>query len=304
MGHGSWRNKMQNRFGLTMVIFLLAATAAFPTDPLQQGKKVLAPQTKTSAVSATMKQFSQSVRPPKHASKEALPAEVFISYPEFSSSAAENAAVKAINNAIRQRLLSTDEGESPATFEQLAGSFFQGYEKSFKENPDELGGWSLKFKAVVRFSDEELLSLEIVRSMFSGGAHSSADIAYLVFSPKTGNSLALSDFVPEKKFPDLNRIGETIFRRTRSLKPNETLEHAGFQFEENRFALNRNFLVGAGGMAFCFNQYEIGPFSMGVTEILIPWSDIRDLLDPKGVGARFLKEKPSTSSLVTPPQSL
>jgi hypothetical protein len=280
---------MHKTIVLMMVMVILAATVTFAADPVPRESKTLAPQIITRTVSAVVKQFAKSAPPPKNANKEALPAEITISYPEFSSSTPEKAAVKAINSAIQQRLLTADEGEPPATVDQLAESFFREYEAALKDNPEELGGWSLKFKAVVRYSDEDLLNLEIVRSVFTGGAHSTSDITYLVLSPKTGESINLSAFVPEEKSGELEKIGESLFRRSRRLKPNETLDQAGFQFEANRFALNRNFLVGGGGMTFCFNQYEIAPYSMGITEILIPWGDIKDLLDPKGFGVRFLK---------------
>ena len=133
-----------------------------------------------------------------------------------------------------------------------------------------------------------MLSIEILDSVFTGGAHPTSNIAYLVLSMKTGKPLDLSSLVPAERMNELTNVAEIHFRRIRKLKPDETYEQAGFQFEKNRFALNRNFLVSKAGLAFCFNQYEIAPYSMGVTELVIPWTDIKTVVNPNGPAGRFL----------------
>jgi len=240
-------------------------------------------------VSAAIKHISKSVPPPKTANKDALAAEIDLTYPEFSCSKGQNDAVSTINKSIQSILLSSLEEKCP-TVEKLVETFLQKYEQSFKENPDEsLGGWFLKFESKIRHCDEDLVCLETLLSVFQGGAHPTSNITYQVFSLKTGKEIPLSELVPEEKMVDLTKVAEKHFRRVRGLKPDETYENAGFQFEQNKFALNKNFLFSKDGLAFCFNQYEIAPYAMGPTEIVIPWEDLKNLIDSKGPVGRFLK---------------
>lgn len=241
-------------------------------------------------LTAVMKQITRSSPPPEAANKEAIAAEISLSYPEFVDTAA-SAGVAAINKAVQERMLRVGTEPDAAAFgsaEDLMKSFFADYEKTMKENPDMPGAWSLKFEAVLRHADDELISLDFMESVFSGGAHPNSNIAYQVFSLKTGQPLELSAFVPADKLGELTAIAERHFRKIRNLKPDETYQAAGFLFEDNKFTLNDNFLVSKDGLAFYYNPYEIAPYGMGNTELVIPWADLKGLADPKGPAGRFL----------------
>jgi len=270
---------MRSKIGLIVAAFILVTLwSGLSASASGYGK----------GVSAVVKHITKSVPPPKTANKDAIAAEIDISFPEFSFSTGQNPAVLAINKAIQSRLLTLLDDKTPTTVEQLTETFIKGYERSLKEEPDMPGAWSLKFEASIRQADEDLLSIEILDSVFTGGAHPTSNIAYLVLSMKTGKPLDLSSLVPAERMNELTNVAEIHFRRIRKLKPDETYEQAGFQFEKNRFALNRNFLVSKAGLAFCFNQYEIAPYSMGVTELVIPWTDIKTVVNPNGPAGRFL----------------
>ena len=100
--------------------------------------------------------------------------------------------VTTINKAIQDRLLALTEEKPSSSVEELMESFGKGYEKSVKESPDQPGAWSLKFDAAIRHADGELISLETLNSIFTGGAHPNSEIVYQVFSMKTGKPLELN----------------------------------------------------------------------------------------------------------------
>ena len=270
---------MYKKIALAVALVLVVSVSCFAAAT---------PLTKT--VSLDQKVLKKSSPPPKTAGKDVIAAEVDITYPLLSS-LGKDVAVDAVNKAIQSRLLGLLEGQAPTTPEQLVEAFFRDYEKSVKEQPDMPGGWSMKFEATVRHADADLICLEVLQSMFLGGAHPDSNISYLVFSMKTGEPIDLSGFVPEKNLGDLTKVAEKHFREVRKLKPEETYEQAGFQFEGNSFALNKNFLASKDGLAFCFNAYEIGPYAMGLTELVIPWNELKTVIDPKGPAAGFLNPK-------------
>ena len=267
---------MAKQFGLALVLMLVLSVACMAATPLN------------STMMIEKKEFKKSAPPPATANKDAIAAEVEIRYPVLSAAGGANPAVDTINKAVESRLLKVLGETEFASPEKLMESFFQDYAKTMKEQPDMPGAWSLKFEGTIRHADEDLCCLEILVSLFQGGAHPNSNIEYLVFSLKTGETVSLSQFVPDANMAALTAVAEKEFRKVRTLKPEETYEAAGFSFKGNTFALNRNFLVSKDGLAFCFNAYEIGPYALGVTEMTIPWSEIKALVDPKGPAARFL----------------
>jgi len=242
-------------------------------------------------VSAEIKHLTRKIPPPKTDNKDVIAAEIDIRYPVLFSTAKDGSLVpETINKAIQERLLAIV-GETPApSVEKMVDQFAADYGTSVIETPEMPGAWSIKFDTEIRHADEELLSIWTLDSVFTGGAHPNSNIIYMVFSMKTGKPIELSSLIAKDKTAELTAIAETHFRRVRELKPGETYEQAGFQFERNTFALNTNFLVSKDGLAFCFNQYEIAPYAMGITEMVIPWSDLKNVIDPTGPAARFLKD--------------
>ncbi len=283
---------MRKEFGLPLVVSFISILLCVSAVAGQASAKSGIPLKISGSVSAVEKHISRKIPPPKTAPKEAIEAEIEIKFPEFSCTTGSNEAVKAINQAVQSGLFKLWENSKANSVEGFLADFTGEYERSFKEGTDPIGAWSLKYETTISYGDEELVCLEITGSIFTGGAHPSSNISYLVFSMKSGEPIPLSSFVPREKMSLLTQVAEKHFRGARKLKPGETYEEAGFQFEKNRFALNENFLVSKAGLAFCFNQYELAPYSMGITELVIPWSDLKSLADAKGLAGRFFKTHP------------
>ncbi|RCK80647.1 MAG: hypothetical protein OZSIB_2960 [Candidatus Ozemobacter sibiricus] len=258
---------------------IVAAGAGVPAGPI--------PVTKT--ISAVM-QHVQRTAPPPADRKEALSAEIDLTYPEFTSSKGPDPVVDKLNQLIRDRLFGMIEGEKPTSVDQLVETFFRDYAKALKEDPDQPGAWSLKFEATIRHADDDLLSLEMLQSAFTGGAHPTSMSDLLVLSPKTGARIDLPAVVPPDRMGELVKVGERHFRKVRELKDGETYEEAGFLFEGNKFALNDNFLIASSGLVFWFNPYEIAPYAMGPTELVLPWNELKGIVDPKGPAGKFLAQ--------------
>lgn len=281
---------MRNKISLLASVFILlvifngwAATTAL--DSRNEG-----PIKITSSISAVIKHFARKIPPPKMARKETVAANIDIRFPELSCQTGISVAVNAINEAIQSRLLKVLDGKHFETVEQLMEAFGSDYEKSTKATPEMPGAWLLKFAATVSYHDEDLFCLKILQSVFTGGAHPASHLTYLVFSIKTGELYSLTNLIHKNSLAKLAKVAENHFRQIRNMKPEETYKQAGYWFENDQFSLNRSFLISKDGMSFCFNQSEIAPYSKGIIEFIVPWSDLKTIGDPKGPGGKFLKE--------------
>ena len=99
----------------------------------------------------------------------------------------------------------------------------------------------------------------------------------------TGEEIRLSDILIHGYGADLNRIAEQEFRKVREMKPEQSLEDAGFWFENNKFSLNDNFALTEEGLTFYFNSYEVAPYVMGPTEIVLNYEDFKHLIKENGL---------------------
>jgi hypothetical protein len=84
----------------------------------------------------------------------------------------------------------------------------------------------------------------------------------------------------EKGFDQkLLAIAEKQFRINEKLKPNEPLDDLhGYFFENAKFILNDNFTLTPKGLKFLYNVYEIKAYAFGVTELEIPYEDLKEIL--------------------------
>ena len=50
---------------------------------------------------------------------------------------------------------------------------------------------------------------------------------------------------------------------------------------------NDNFWLSAEGINYSYNQYEIAPYSMGVIDVTVPYSELKNILLPESIVSRY-----------------
>jgi hypothetical protein len=201
-----------------------------------------------------------------------------LQYPDIQS-APEPEMRKQLNQKIKALILSSDNEVQPQSIEQMAYLFMQDYKKETLEHPV---NWNLEKVVEVILNTPQIISFSINESSYTGGAHGMYSQAFLNIDLDIMQSLALSDILLAGYEAELNVTGEKIFRQVKELNRNANLEKSGYWFERG-FALNDNFLITEKGLLFYFNAYDIAPYALGATEILIPYSEIKNLIDPNGL---------------------
>ncbi len=215
-------------------------------------------------------------------------ASIALEYPEIKH--AHNSFVKdSITNYIMNSLLSNYfNTKKTKSLDEMAGVFFKDYEKMQKEFSDYTLPWDITSSISVIYNDKSIISLQSEFYRFLGGAHGNSGVYFANFNLQNGKQLSLSDVLISGYEKDLNSIGEKLFRKDKNMKSDENLEEAGFWFEDNTFALNENFGIKSDGLVFYFNSYEIAPYAMGPTEILIPFGVITGLIKHDGLLSRVV----------------
>lgn len=204
-----------------------------------------------------------------------------VSYPVFSG--IDSAVAEKIQREIELSFSLGDPEALDKTLEQEATEFIEEYKSFTAEVTGMDQGWYFNGEAHVDLLLDTLLSISIDEEYYSGGAHGGGGKYFINLNPQSGDKVNLSNILKPGFEKQLSSLGEALFRKERELGPADNLQENGFEFPENMFKLNENYGFGPEGITFFFNSYEIGPYALGTTEVLIPYKDILDWLITKPV---------------------
>ena len=134
--------------------------------------------------------------------------------------------------------------------------------------------WSFKINFDILENNDNSLTILLNSNIYTGGAHPLNDISILTFNPDSGKKVIFSDILKDEN--SLKNLIVLEFRRKRNLSDSVNLTDEGFY--SNDWPLPKNFALLAQGLYIVYNAYEIGPYVLGTTELLIPIDAIKPLL--------------------------
>jgi len=166
-----------------------------------------------------------------------------------------------------------DELSRDAVIDEITDVFDQAQETGTITPLD----WRLERKSTVIFSSPTVVTIDTKNHGYLGGAHGFEERTLMTFDTTNGERLALTDLVGENSQSVFDTVAEIEFRRVRNIPPGQSLKDAGFALDGRQtFLTSRNFGVVADGILLHFNPYDVAPYSMGATDVLLS----RDLLLP------------------------
>jgi hypothetical protein len=162
--------------------------------------------------------------------------------------------------------------------QEKANRFVKDFEKFQKEFPENEISWYFQSNVAVLLAVDTLVSLAVNSEYYTGGAHGGFSTYYVNVDPTSGKTVTLES-VLKPGFEEALRIaGEQSFRDVRVLSDTASFADNGFEFKDDRFALNQNYGFRPEGIVYFYNAYEVAPYVLGPTEIIIPYEAIRDWL--------------------------
>lgn len=270
--------KVRKVYPLLLTLFLISAC---DNKPEQQAKgESKAPVPATEAITYEIKTIEKK-------DADCSPGEsdctyIKFEYPEIIKAPNETAR-EVINGEIKEFLLQPIfEHEKFSSLQEIMNDFISAYQKFIKEFPSSPQSWSVERTVSVVYQSPKVLSLELNENQYTGGAHPNAVRIFFNLNTASGKLIKLSDILAPNYEAQLNAIAERKFRELKGLKSDESLSDAGFDFKDNQFSLNENFLIGKAGITFYYNSYEIAPYAMGPTELFLDYSQIKDLIRTDG----------------------
>ncbi len=162
---------------------------------------------------------------------------------------------------------------------EIKEKLFRDYNMFRNHFPDSPQAWFVDKKIEVIFRNPRILSFSKRSDSYFGGAHA-LPLTYLTsFDLVTGRVLQVQDLILPGAVPRLTDIAERRFREMKGIGPDDSLGDI-FSFPGDRFRLTDNMAVTERGLLFFYNVYEIGPYSAGTTELLIPSGELEGMTTP------------------------
>jgi hypothetical protein len=141
--------------------------------------------------------------------------------------------------------------------------------------------WSDDRQVEVIYQTGHLLSLKSTIYSYLGGPHPNIFVTLATLELTKGEELTLEQILLPGAAPRMEELAERKFREARGLTAEESLADAGFIFlDGGEFALNENFAVVDGGVVFHYDPYEIAPYALGPTDVLLGWSELSGIVHP------------------------
>lgn len=213
-------------------------------------------------------------------------ASIALEFPEIQEAPSEEGRA-GIEGFVHSCVLAPlEEGAVDSTAEQIMERFLSGYREFAADFPEQSSQWVMTREVAVIHNAGGVFSVEFTETSYTGGAHPNTSVSLASFDAGTGQRLTLDDLFVEDHGKRLEAIAEQAFRTERSLSRTEDLSEAGFWFENGAFRLNDNFAVVPGGLKYYFNAYEVGPYAMGPTSMVLGTESLAALILPSGPLAR------------------
>ena len=151
------------------------------------------------------------------------------------------------------------------------GSSFNFYESSY---------------STILFNKGGVLCFSVFFENYTGGAHGSSRLYGTSIDLSTGAVITEDDLFREDS---KDKISEAILQKIteqNNLKDPGELENIGYT-DITQITVNGNFLIGETGITYIFNEYEIAPYVMGRTSVLLPYEDINIYINKQSPVAKF-----------------
>ncbi|MGM0589153.1 MAG: DUF3298 domain-containing protein [Bacteroidota bacterium] len=230
----------------------------------------------TESLSYTYKQ-EQRVWPPKTMSEDAKIA-ITLSYPVLKNDA-QVTGLDSLDSYIERRLFAPlFQSEPIQSINQLEDQMVQEYTELLSQYPDYNFKWELDRNIKIIFNKSSLVSLRYSEFTYTGGAHPNSWELYTTFNYRTGQELVVKDYIKTDSLAALRKIAEARFRSLKGIPESASLKSYGYWFTNNKFTLSENVALGPKGIIFYYNNYEIAPYAMGATRLIIPYKVCKSLL--------------------------
>jgi len=134
--------------------------------------------------------------------------------------------------------------------------------------------YELSLEDKILYNKDNFVSFIVKNINYEGGAHGSNSVYGYVIDLNTGKLLTEEDFAGNNYKKNLSAIIAKKIAAAKGLDSVSQLEEIGYNAIED-IAPNENFTIDDKGITYYFNEYEIAAYFVGITEVFIPYDELK-----------------------------
>jgi len=171
-------------------------------------------------------------------------------------------------------------------YRELAANFLRQFET---EAPGDYSKayWYADIQVKILCESQDFTAVVCEKDYFTGGLHDLYDHQFLNYDNHNHQLITLESQLKPNKKAQLKSIAERIFRKNEHLSAKDELD--GYFFENAKFGLPASFTITDNGLMFFYEYYEIKPFAAGTTKLVIPFTELKELVLPGSIMAGQMK---------------
>ncbi len=158
--------------------------------------------------------------------------------------------------------------------------------------PENSMGSDLDVSYRIELAQDDLISVVFsVSSYYQGAAHPNSYSETVNFDLKNGRALRLSDlFKSDAKFLNALSTYSIADLKKQSKEKGGMLDDSSINSGAGATAKNyQSWAITKRGLGINFDAYQVGPYAAGPQYVLVPYSAIKDLINPDGPIGQFAK---------------
>ncbi|MFB2578922.1 MULTISPECIES: RsiV family protein [unclassified Acinetobacter] len=219
-----------------------------------------------------------------------------------SSAEQSKSPVTSMNAQLKQKASSAaqNSADDAQTLQQSIHLFYE-----LAEENKSLGGsnkLNIYIKPQVINPQGPIATVVINASNYLGGAHGSSAQQYLNFNLENEQMLNLDSIIKSGKRKAFNDIAFKAYQDW------VTQTQTDITFEDYqkmwKFSVSENFFLSPQGLILQYGEYEIGPYAVGLPRLIIPYQDLRDVLEDQYLPPQQLAASDTVSSAVATASSV
>jgi len=213
-------------------------------------------------------------------SNKKLMYEIAVQYPQLSGSANPN--FEKFNQAVRGSI-----NKKVAAFKKEVAP-----QPDDEPRPEGSMGSDLSVSYTVELAQDDLVSVDFsMSSYYQGAAHPNAFSEAINFDLKNGKQLKLSDlFKPGAKYLAAISAYCVADLKKQSKAKDNMLDDSTIQSGAGPTAKNyESWSITKRGIGINFDPYQVGPYAAGPQYVLVPYSALKEMINPDGPVGQFAK---------------
>lgn len=113
-------------------------------------------------------------------------------------------------------------------------------------------------------------------SSYLGGAHGASAQKYYNFDLEQQKILKLQDIIAPQKMPELEKLAYAAFKTW--VKDNQLADSIEAYEQVWKFKMSSNFYLGQQGLILQYDEYELGPYVVGLARLDLPYAQLDGIL--------------------------